>query len=486
MPVSLTVRVLGLALAFQVSTRAASVREVTFGLEASESACALTRQVTSVESNTRQVFARVLLSGVRAGDSVTIDWVAPDGSVAGSAPYESLPAASSLCLLSQLPVAGFPAAQLPGEWRLRITSPERTLAEYPFTLTSSANPSGLSILAVERATLTDQQTQLTLTAVGFSSETSINLAQYTRSDGWKYLAHLLPESMEGNRIRVRVPHLTPAEYLVILRNPDGGLSEPARFVLETRTAYGLPYAANEHWRMTQGPYGAFSHFGRAQHAYDLAPGSSPFVRAMRAGTVRAYDLGLGQTPSKRIFGNYITIDHGDGEYSHYAHLKSGTFLVHTGEKVEAGQRLAVAGTSGYSFGVHLHVQVTRSAAISTPSIPFRFGEPAESKPTPVLSRWTGSLTLAAWWSQLMTVPAGASSLEVRLGHANPKHEFELHLVSPSGRDYNGEGESRHIDNPEPGWWRVSVQAVRGDDEALPFWVDHDVSTPPARKVTRAR
>lgn len=464
---------------------AVSVRETSLGLEASGSACAISYPVARVATTARQVYARVVVEGISRGDSLLIEWVDPRGGVAATAPYESLPAVRSLCLLSQLPVAGFAAGQQPGTWRLRVSSGSRSLSERTFDLVAPASAARLAIHSVERRTLESDETELTVQAWGFGSETSVNLAQYTRADGWRYLSPLLPEKVDGNRFSVRVPKLTPAEYLVILRNPDGTVSPPARFVIETGARYQAPYAADETWRITQGPYGSFSHHGNAVHAYDLAPTHGRLVRAMRAGVVRAHDLGLGQTPQRRIFGNYITLDHGDGEYSHYAHLRTGTFLVRTGERVEAGQPLAAVGTSGYSFGVHLHVQVSRSAPISSPSIPFRFGAAAspagkltkgKPAPAPVLSKWDDRLTLAAWWTRLCTVPKGAPAVEFKLDHDDPGHEFELYVTSPSGRQYPPEGPQRRIERPEPGPWRVTVQAVKGDADSLPFSVE----------VTRAR
>ena len=222
-----------------------SLREITLGLEASETACSISHPVSNVETTARQVFARVLVQRISAGESLRIDWLDPAGAVAASAPYENLPPSGSLCLLSQLPVAGFQAAQQPGVWQVRVASSSGVMGEKSFELVRPASTSSLAILSVDRHVLGSGETELSVVAMGFSSETSINLAQYTRADGWKYLAHLLPASIDGNRIQVRVPALPPAEYLVILRNSDGSISEPARFVIETPVAYRLPYPAGE-------------------------------------------------------------------------------------------------------------------------------------------------------------------------------------------------------------------------------------------------
>ncbi len=55
------------------------------------------------------------------------------------------------------------------------------------------------------------------------------------------------------------------------------------------------------------------------------------------------------------YGNCIMIDHGNGTVTLYAHMSS--LQVQVGEIVFRGQRIARAGTTGYSTGVHLHFEV---------------------------------------------------------------------------------------------------------------------------------
>lgn len=55
------------------------------------------------------------------------------------------------------------------------------------------------------------------------------------------------------------------------------------------------------------------------------------------------------------YGNCLMIDHGDGTVTLYGHMSS--LLVGAGEDVTRGQRIARAGTTGYSTGVHLHFEV---------------------------------------------------------------------------------------------------------------------------------
>ena len=75
-----------------------------------------------------------------------------------------------------------------------------------------------------------------------------------------------------------------------------------------------------------------------------------------------------------IAGNYIMIDHQNGEYSVLAHLKKGSILVSVGDIVTRGQEVAEAGNSGNSSGPHLHYQLQ-----NTPDYFDSFGLPAQFK-----------------------------------------------------------------------------------------------------------
>jgi murein DD-endopeptidase MepM/ murein hydrolase activator NlpD len=47
-------------------------------------------------------------------------------------------------------------------------------------------------------------------------------------------------------------------------------------------------------------------------------------------------------------GNAVVIDHGDGEFSVYSHLKHGSVMVKAGDRVKAGEKIAEVGNSGDS------------------------------------------------------------------------------------------------------------------------------------------
>lgn len=62
-------------------------------------------------------------------------------------------------------------------------------------------------------------------------------------------------------------------------------------------------------------------------------------------------------------GNYLTIDHLNGETSILAHLKKGSIIVAIGENVVKGQEVGQAGNSGASDAPHVHYQLQGTAGV---------------------------------------------------------------------------------------------------------------------------
>jgi peptidase M23-like protein len=64
---------------------------------------------------------------------------------------------------------------------------------------------------------------------------------------------------------------------------------------------------------------------------------------------------------KRSNGNFVVIDHGNGEYSHFDHMKPGSVRVQPGDQVKQGDQIGEIGFSGDAFIPHLHYMLTNNA-----------------------------------------------------------------------------------------------------------------------------
>lgn len=74
-----------------------------------------------------------------------------------------------------------------------------------------------------------------------------------------------------------------------------------------------------------------------------------------------------------VLGNHVIIDHGNGEFSVYAHLKHGSPQVKQGQMVMAGETIGALGSSGNSTEPHLHFQMCDNADLNRcRSVPVQF------------------------------------------------------------------------------------------------------------------
>jgi hypothetical protein len=79
--------------------------------------------------------------------------------------------------------------------------------------------------------------------------------------------------------------------------------------------------------------------------------------------------------ARRVFGNYVFIEHGAGEYSLLAHLKANTVPVGVGDRVSQDQLVGRIGFSGDTgLHVHLHYHLADGpVALRASSLPVYFG-----------------------------------------------------------------------------------------------------------------
>jgi len=98
--------------------------------------------------------------------------------------------------------------------------------------------------------------------------------------------------------------------------------------------------------------------GGTFHAGIDIPGEQGMtVTAAAAGTVL-------QTGFDAARGNYLLLDHGGGIVTMYGQCQE--VLVETGETVEAGEEIALLGSTGMSTGPHLHFEVRQDGEAQNP------------------------------------------------------------------------------------------------------------------------
>jgi murein DD-endopeptidase MepM/ murein hydrolase activator NlpD len=90
---------------------------------------------------------------------------------------------------------------------------------------------------------------------------------------------------------------------------------------------------------------------RDHHGLDIAAPEGTDIRAVRDGVVRFADEMGG-------YGQIVIVDHGDGLETRYAHCSE--LIVQEGEKIRAGERIALVGSTGRSTGPHLHFEARQN------------------------------------------------------------------------------------------------------------------------------
>lgn len=221
--------------------------------------------------------------------------------------------------------------------------------------------------------------------------------RFSRPQAWAVDAMSLRlEVADGKRVQVRRLTLPLASYT-------------------PRTAFIFPFTGPA--ILTQGPITDGGHGGYAnQHALDalaLSPDYAPQVNdrdendsyagwghavlAMADGIVVHARNDVpdnpkpGETlervwaslpdPVTAVAGNCVVIAHGHGECTALMHLKQGSVTVKVGDQVKQGQVVGQLGSSGDSFGPHLHLQLMAGPALfKDPSLPLVFSNLPQFRP----------------------------------------------------------------------------------------------------------
>jgi lipoprotein YgeR len=150
--------------------------------------------------------------------------------------------------------------------------------------------------------------------------------------------------------------LEPGQLLFVL-DPEAVSPRPSPPPLVVEQAAALRWPLAE--CILSSPFGARQ--GRAHEGIDLAAPTGTAIHAADTGQV------LYAGDAVRGYGNMVVVQHAGDLLTVYAH--SSRLLVHTGEKVAAGQEIAQVGQTGHATGPHLHFEVRRG---QVPQDPLRF------------------------------------------------------------------------------------------------------------------
>ena len=116
----------------------------------------------------------------------------------------------------------------------------------------------------------------------------------------------------------------------------------------SKESWGKPCS----WVKLTSPYGYRIHPTTGQYKFhngvDLANSQGTPIRATRSGKVTVATYG-------GTYGYYVTINHGDGYSSLYAHMTH--YVVSKGDTVSKGQVIGYMGSTGRSTGPHLHFSI---------------------------------------------------------------------------------------------------------------------------------
>lgn len=140
--------------------------------------------------------------------------------------------------------------------------------------------------------------------------------------------------------------------------PVTAVAEPAgpvtRTILFEEPVRGFPINSRFGMRRLGGERGARMHKG-----VDIAAPTGTAVYSSAEGEV----LRIGRQPDG--YGNFIEVLHPTGKTTLYAHLSR--IDVASGDRVMAGERIGLVGSTGYSTGPHLHFEVRRDGVQVNPS-----------------------------------------------------------------------------------------------------------------------
>lgn len=180
------------------------------------------------------------------------------------------------------------------------------------------------------------------------------------------------------RLHQRSPVMNDYGILHPEKALDAYLSRYRRFVSTGVPQLQMPVSGQ--WLVTQGHDGNHTHKNEWALAWDFEMEDNSgkkysehqemlndyycFGKAVYAAAAGYVSKVVNSIPDNPIgtvntvdnWGNYVSINHGYGFYTLYAHLKEGSIKLAEGDYIKMGEKIGLVGNSGRSFVPHLHFQ----------------------------------------------------------------------------------------------------------------------------------
>ena len=170
---------------------------------------------------------------------------------------------------------------------------------------------------------------------------------------------------------------------------------------------------------------------------------STVVIAAQSGTVVSSAPGItgscviGDTSCGGGYGNYIIIQHGDGNYTLYGHMDTNSIKVKEGDVVKQGQVIGLVGSTGSSTGGHLHfeIRVGNNAGTSTTN-PLEYVDPSNPRPTGAnVSLQNGGNNQQTICKTLISSKMSQNGVAALLTNINAESGFNPNIVGDYGTSY---------------------------------------------------
>ena len=177
---------------------------------------------------------------------------------------------------------------------------------------------------------------------------TINAAEYFQQTSTETATDDLPEAVE-----------TAVETFLSEQEPFSSIALPANVTYDVELP-SFPYVRPVK-AATSSSFGYRVHplenLTKFHYGTDLAALSGDDIVSFADGTVT--EVGEDETS-----GRFIRIEHKDGYATMYAHC--GTIFVRQGQRVSAGDKIALVGVSGKVTGPHLHFELTKNGVYMNP------------------------------------------------------------------------------------------------------------------------